>query len=1092
MRASLHRNESERLAALRAYGVLDTPRERDFDEIVALVAQICGTPIAVVNLVDEERQWFKAEIGLGVRETPLDTSLCAHAILERDLVEIPDTLLDPRFQTNPLVTGTPHLRFYAGALLESPDGLPIGTLCVLDHAPRQLTDLQRQALRVFARQVMTQLEVRRQARSLAEQQRAERRTLKMAQVGTWAWDIVNDRVFGNPLLEDVFGVEDATGTTPLATFLNAVHPEDRPSVVDAIQSSITSGRPYDIEYRVGSGDAIHWVLARGNPLQAEGGKTTWLSGVIVDITARRAAEAERERLLSEIETEREKLWAILANSPAFAAVLVGRDLVYEYANPIYYQTVGHRPIVGLPLLEAVPEIAGQGFVERLHAVMDTGEPMAMTEVPCRLQREPDGPAEDRFLTLNFYPIRAADGTISGVLAHGIDVTDHVLIRGQLDAERHQFRTLLDEVPAHVVTLRGPDLVYEFANREFIKFVGRDDFLGLRAEEAWPVPDEHLALLHHILATGEPFVGREAPVQSPPLPGVEPTVGLFDFVFQPLREADGTVSGVFVHSLDVTEKVNARQELSAQAEQLRTIFDRAEDDAMILMDADRKVLAWNRGAERICGWTAEDAVGNTADVIFTREDREAGAPQWEAETAARDGKATDERWHQRRDGSRFWGSGTITALHYTDESIRGFLKVFRDATEKRRETETLAFLRDLTDAVMGLRARGAILSVAQRMIGEHLQATGCVYYELAADGEMLTIVRDWAAGLPSITGTYPVDTFGSLVAASIREGRLLTVHDVANEIPSDAGGRVIERLGIRALVCAPLAREGRVVAGFAVNSSTPREWAAHEIELVRIAADRVWSEVERARAEEALRKLNEELEAKVEERTEELEASIKEAEGFNYSIAHDLRAPLRAIIATSKILEEEIGGELKPEYLHLLHRQAHNASRLGVLIDQLLSLSRLARVEVQRGPFNMTTLANDIAAELERAGMTNGCRIEVAERMEADGDARLVRMALTNLLENACKFSSKGGSIEVGSHVVDNERIFFVRDEGIGFDMRYVHKLFLPFERLVLESDLPGTGIGLANVERVIRRHGGRVWAHGELGKGATFSFTLGR
>jgi signal transduction histidine kinase len=357
--------------------------------------------------------------------------------------------------------------------------------------------------------------------------------------------------------------------------------------------------------------------------------------------------------------------------------------------------------------------------------------------------------------------------------------------------------------------------------------------------------------------------------------------------------------------------------------------------------------------------------------------------------------------------------------------------------------------------------------------------------------MLTIIRDWASGLPSITGTYPVDTFGSLVASAIREERLLTVHEVAGEIPSHAGGRVVEKLGIRALVCAPLSRAGRVVAGFAVNSSVPREWAAHEIELVRIAADRVWSEVERARAEEALRKLNEELEAKVEERTQELEASINEAEGFNYSIAHDLRAPLRAIIATSKILLEEVGDLLNPEYLHLLHRQAHNASRLGVLIDQLLSLSRLARVEVQRGLFNMTALAADVVAELERAGMINGCQIEIAQGMVADGDARLVRMALTNLLENACKFSSNGGSIQVGSNL-DDERVFFVRDEGIGFDMRYVHKLFLPFERLVLESEFPGTGIGLANVERVIRRHGGRVWAYGELGKGATFSFTLGR
>lgn len=150
-----------RLRALHDYGILDTPREPDFDDIVRLASQICGTAISVVNLIDAERQWFKAEVGLGVRETPLETSICAHAILEEDFVEINDTLTDHRLCDNPLVIGDGGLRFYAGALLRSSNGLPIGTLCVLDHAPRELTALQRDAVRILARQVMTQLDLRR-------------------------------------------------------------------------------------------------------------------------------------------------------------------------------------------------------------------------------------------------------------------------------------------------------------------------------------------------------------------------------------------------------------------------------------------------------------------------------------------------------------------------------------------------------------------------------------------------------------------------------------------------------------------------------------------------------------------------------------------------------------------------------------------------------------------------------------------------------------------------------------------------------------------------------------------------------------------
>ena len=150
MKAALHSAEAYRLAALRNYGILDTPREADFDEVVEVASAICGTPISVINLIDQGRQWFKAEVGLGVRETPIDSSICAHAILQPGLFIIPDTRLDPRFADNPLVTGDPHLRFYAGALLETPEGFPLGTVCVLDYKPRELDEKQKAFLRLMA------------------------------------------------------------------------------------------------------------------------------------------------------------------------------------------------------------------------------------------------------------------------------------------------------------------------------------------------------------------------------------------------------------------------------------------------------------------------------------------------------------------------------------------------------------------------------------------------------------------------------------------------------------------------------------------------------------------------------------------------------------------------------------------------------------------------------------------------------------------------------------------------------------------------------------------------------------------------------
>lgn len=164
MKAPTADNEAERLAALDRYNILDTPREPEFDEITELLAHICNVPIAVVNLIGADRQWFKSERGLGTRQTPLETSFCAHAILQPGLFVVPDTTRDDRFAGNPLVSGEPYLRFYAGALLETPDGYPLGTLCVLDTEPRQLTTSQLDALGTLADHVMNLLELRRAMR----------------------------------------------------------------------------------------------------------------------------------------------------------------------------------------------------------------------------------------------------------------------------------------------------------------------------------------------------------------------------------------------------------------------------------------------------------------------------------------------------------------------------------------------------------------------------------------------------------------------------------------------------------------------------------------------------------------------------------------------------------------------------------------------------------------------------------------------------------------------------------------------------------------------------------------------------------------
>lgn len=235
----------------------------------------------------------------------------------------------------------------------------------------------------------------------------------------------------------------------------------------------------------------------------------------------------------------------------------------------------------------------------------------------------------------------------------------------------------------------------------------------------------------------------------------------------------------------------------------------------------------------------------------------------------------------------------------------------------------------------------------------------------------------------------------------------------------------------------------------------------------------------------VRNLHRDLERRVQERTEELQRLNQEAEGFNYSISHDLRTPLRAIVSTSRMLLDDYAGDLPNTAVSLLERQAEAAKRLAILIDDLLHLSRLSRQELRVGRFDFTALARQVAAEVEADGEV--C-FDVQEGLEAQGDELLVRFVLLNLFQNAKKFTPNGGVVRMGR---TEDGTFYVRDHGIGFDMRYAAKLFLPFERLVRDDEFPGTGIGLANVKRIVERHGGRVWAESQPGQGATFFFTLG-
>jgi signal transduction histidine kinase len=250
--------------------------------------------------------------------------------------------------------------------------------------------------------------------------------------------------------------------------------------------------------------------------------------------------------------------------------------------------------------------------------------------------------------------------------------------------------------------------------------------------------------------------------------------------------------------------------------------------------------------------------------------------------------------------------------------------------------------------------------------------------------------------------------------------------------------------------------------------------------------------ERARVEDQLRELNIELERRVDARTAQLEAANKELESFSYSVSHDLRAPVRAIIGFSRMLSEEHIQQLSAEAQRLLGIVQSEAHRMGALIDDLLAFSRMGRQAMQMYDVDMTQLARTTYEGLVAHHATNDVEFQLGALPRARGDRSLLGQVWANLLANALKFSSKASKprIEVSAISDETEHVYFVRDNGVGFDPRYQSKLYGVFQRLHDAADFPGTGVGLALVQRIITRHGGRVWADSKLNEGATFYFTL--
>jgi light-regulated signal transduction histidine kinase (bacteriophytochrome) len=291
---------------------------------------------------------------------------------------------------------------------------------------------------------------------------------------------------------------------------------------------------------------------------------------------------------------------------------------------------------------------------------------------------------------------------------------------------------------------------------------------------------------------------------------------------------------------------------------------------------------------------------------------------------------------------------------------------------------------------------------------------------------------------------------------------------------------------------PIFEDEGIVAVIGVGNK-PEDYNQYDIDLLSILTESLWSLVRKKRFDEELIRINEELEQRVERRTRDLAQANKDLESFSYSVSHDLRAPLRHISGYVNLLNRPSALTDDEKRRHYMDMILDSSRHMGQLIDDLLVFSRVGRTELRKEAVNLNELIEDVVAKRKTEIWGRTVNWEIAELPQVSGDRNMLRIVMDNLISNALKYTRRESvaEIEIGCcEGEDNRTVVSIRDNGVGFNMDYAHKLFGVFQRLHSDEEFEGTGIGLATVERIIRRHGGTVWAESRDGEGATFSFSI--